>query len=523
MAQKAAGAGVWDWDFITDRMDWSPQMFELFGLDPSQATASLATWQAVLHPDDRLPTTARVNAAMSERRNLDLEYRIVRPDGQVRWINALGQGVYDGAGRAIRMRGICIDITRRKQAEENLRRFTETLEQQVAQRTAEAEQRAAQLRALAAGLARAEEQERRRLAQLLHDHLQQILVAAKMRMTGLGNRMRDEELRQEIAEINELLAESIQESRSLTAQLSPPILYEGGLAAALRWLGPQMAEKHRLHVSVDAQDNIQSMSGDLRVVLFQAARELLFNVVKHAGVDHASVHLTRLDNSVRLVVEDAGRGLDPNVANQPHLSGRFGLLGLRERVQLMGGTMTLESAPGQGTRVTVEVPLERPEVAAPSVFVTEPPAVLAPRPRPTLPSAARPIRVVLADDHQIVREGLIGLLAAAEDIEVVGQAADGQQAFEAAQLLRPDVVVMDVNMPRLGGVAATRLIVSQLPDVKVVGLSMHEEDTAGPAIKEAGAKSYVRKDAPTEHLLAAIRASVQDDAPRETRDRVGNL
>lgn len=140
------------------------------------------------------------------------------------------------------------EIADRRQAEENLQRLTETLEQQVIDRTAVAEQRATQLRVLAAELTQAEEHERRRLARILHDHLQQLLVAARMKTTLLRRQAGEEKARETLDQIDGVLSEAITESRSLTVELSPGVLYEKGLAAGLEWLAQQTQEKHELPV-----------------------------------------------------------------------------------------------------------------------------------------------------------------------------------------------------------------------------------------------------------------------------------
>jgi PAS domain S-box-containing protein len=121
MAQSAAGIGTWDWDINTEKLEWSGQMFELFGLDPAETNASFDVWESVLHPEDREIAGARIEQALKEHTSLDSEYRIIRPDGQVRWINALGHGVYDAQGRPERMTGVCSDVTDRRQAEERER------------------------------------------------------------------------------------------------------------------------------------------------------------------------------------------------------------------------------------------------------------------------------------------------------------------------------------------------------------------------------------------------------------------
>jgi PAS domain S-box-containing protein len=129
MAQKAAGVGVWDWDIDTGRLEWTPEMFRLFGFDAVRDTASFDNWNAVLHPDDREEANAKIDRALKEHSYLDNEYRVVRPDGRIVWINALGHGEYDASGQPDRMTGICIDITERKRTEEDLKRSNAELQQ----------------------------------------------------------------------------------------------------------------------------------------------------------------------------------------------------------------------------------------------------------------------------------------------------------------------------------------------------------------------------------------------------------
>ncbi len=121
LAQRAARFGIWDWYVTTNTIVWSPEMFHLFGLDSESRTASFEAWQSVLHPDDQVMAGQRIEAALQEHTVLDNDYRIVTPDGEVRWINSIGEATYDEGGRPVRMIGICSDITQRKQAEEILR------------------------------------------------------------------------------------------------------------------------------------------------------------------------------------------------------------------------------------------------------------------------------------------------------------------------------------------------------------------------------------------------------------------
>ncbi len=120
-------------------------MFHLFGLDPQKDNASFETWEAVLHPDDRKSTVSRIDKALKEHSLMVNEFRVIHPDGQIRWISAMGRGLYDDQGRPLRMTGICLDTTGRKQSEEELVRYRSHLEELVKERTAEVEARNTQL------------------------------------------------------------------------------------------------------------------------------------------------------------------------------------------------------------------------------------------------------------------------------------------------------------------------------------------------------------------------------------------
>jgi len=401
----------------------------------------------------------------------------------------------------------------RKQAEQQLKTLNETLEQRVAERTAVATRRAAQLQVLAAELTRTEHRERRRLAQILHDHLQQLLYAARLSLGSLRHSCQQEPIAEEtLSRVDELLNQSLDVSRSLTVELSPPVLYEAGLAAALEWLGRHMQETCGLAVDTVADPRADPESEDLRILLFEAARELLFNVLKHAHTGSARVRMTTSPREeLRLEVSDEGTGLNPaELKERRATTSGFGLFGLKERLELLGGRLQVDGAPGQGTRVTILAPRRHPQLSA---VDSAQPTVSAHPPR------GNRIRVLLADDQRIVREGLARLLREQADIEVVGVAGDGRTAVELAFQTRPDVVVLDVSMPDLDGIEVTRRLAAAMPGIRVIGLSVHEEEDVALAMRAAGATAYLTKGGSPQQLIAAIRGHPRPPHKDHAHDR----
>ncbi len=420
------------------------------------------------------------------------EAQLRRKDGST--LYALGHAVLlrnDQTGEPY-IQGIAIDITRRKQVEEELRELTRTLESKVAQRTAELRRRARQLHKIMIELSETEDRERRRLAQILHDDLQQQLAGARFHVELLKSRVKnDASLQDMAAQIDQMLEEAIGKSRSLSHELSPVVMHHGDFVRVLQWLAQDVRSKHGLDVQVQAGSEVQVESDAVKSLLYRTAQELLFNVAKHAQTKAACVRVRQRGACIGLLVSDRGRGFDPQEIGE---TVAFGLLSIRERVELLKGRMKIKSAPGRGSRVSIVVPT--------GTRIMEEVEQGDKQQRPS----GQAMRVLLADDHEIVRQGLTSLLQEERAIEVVGEAATGQEAVDMASHLKPDVVVMDATMPGMDGAEATRRIKKDQPQARVVALSMHKEPEMVERMYRAGADAYILKTAPSAELLTAIRA-----------------
>ena len=218
-----------------------------------------------------------------------------------------------------------------------------------------------QVRALASALTLAEQRERRRISQILHDHVQQMLYGIQMRTYLIGLDAPAESktyIQEHLMEMEALVEEAIQSTRTLTVELSPPVLQSEGLGAAFTWLANQMGRLYDLQVDLKLTQDYQLASEDLRVLVFQLVRELLFNVVKHAQVNQAHVVMCLDGDQFVVRVEDKGVGFDPTVLNKEERrdTGGFGLYSIRERLSLFGGEVTIASQPGSGTQVELSLP-----------------------------------------------------------------------------------------------------------------------------------------------------------------------
>jgi PAS domain S-box-containing protein len=534
-AMAAGAMGAWDFDLETQQIRWDAKQSELFGRPPHQSPADAEDFYRLVYPQDVAKVKEATLSAIKTGRFSE-EFRIVLPDGRIRWIVGHGATVSDRQGRLVRMVGVNYDITERKETQARIERFAEELESQVIERTRELEGSQKRLRALATELNLAEQRERRRLAAELHDHLQQTLVLGKLKL-GQGKRLARElpACADLMHQLDGVFSEALQYTRSLVADLSPSVLRDHGLPAGLKWLGDYM-QKHDVTVTVQVPNEDIRLPEDQVVLLFQSVRELLINSSKYAGTGEATVTLQQREERLLIVVRDDGAGFDlaavPERNDVSPLSSKFGLFSIRERMKALGGWFDLQSAPGQGTTATLILPLApravNQEKAEPDLARENAQEAVEPireesgrigKDRPLLKkeqarlhrqeASSHPqakVRVLLVDDHAMVRQGLRAILDGYADIDVVGEAADGEEAVASVERLSPAIVIMDINMPKLNGVEATAKITARHPDVSVIGLSVNAGGESAEAMVRAGAVTLLTKEAAVDELYNTIRA-----------------
>jgi signal transduction histidine kinase len=214
------------------------------------------------------------------------------------------------------------------------------------------------LRALASELTLAEARERRRLASALHDEIGQGLALSRIKLGLLGHLLRTDDARAVFTELRDLFAQMSLRIRTLTFELSPPVLYQLGLAAAVEWLAEKIEKDHGMHCRVECYSSLERVDETVSILMFQSVRELLANVAKHAQAKEVVITLSFGAGWVTLSVKDDGVGFDPDTVHTvSHKQDSFGLFSIGERMRYVNGTIEIDSAPGRGTQVTLSAPI----------------------------------------------------------------------------------------------------------------------------------------------------------------------
>jgi PAS domain S-box-containing protein len=264
-----------------------------------------------------------------------------RPDKSVIFVRENARAIRGADGKVLYYEGTVEDISEQKKAEEKIQSYQK------------------QLRSLASELSLAEERERRRIATILHDHIGQTLAISKIKLGALLESLSASEHIENIREVREYIEQAIKHTRSLTFELSPPILYDLGLESALEWLAEQAQEQHGIQFEFENDDQSKLVNDEIRILLFTAVRELLVNVAKHAQAKRVKVTVRRIDKNLSIHVADDGIGFNASKKNFYLDENKgFGLFSIRERLHHLGGQMEVRSQRGRGTRVILLAPLK---------------------------------------------------------------------------------------------------------------------------------------------------------------------
>ena len=262
------------------------------------------------------------------------------------WLTISGFPIYDDLSKFIGYRGITHDVTRRRQAEEDLNKSLRKIREDHKK-----------LKQLNAELDMAEEKERRRIAEYLHDGIGQLLSIARINLSSLQKKNLSDGVLNVIGKSLELLSEAIIRSRNLTYDLSPPILYELGLIPAIRWKLNQLESHYNIETSFQSEFSRLKMNSDTRILLYRVISELLVNVTKHAGASLVEVKVYNDNESYCITVIDNGKGFNKHAKEKSQNDGGYGLFSIRERLDSLQGRLNIESEVNKGAKITVSIPI----------------------------------------------------------------------------------------------------------------------------------------------------------------------
>jgi PAS domain S-box-containing protein len=331
-AEAVAHVGSWEWDLTSNDLKWSDELYRLFGVRRGEFRPSYHSSLERVHPEDRGFIDDMCQKAAREGSDYAYDGRIVRPNGEVRFIHARGHAVREADGSLRRMIGIAQDITDRKRDEQARQALLERL-------------------------ISVHEEERARISRELHDGTGQALAALLVGLRRVQDARSLKDVHAAAARQRELVAQALDELGRLARGLRPPILDDLGLRAALERHVSDQAWLFGFRVDLDASGlGPRRLPRAVETALYRVAQEALANATRHADARVVRMTLERAQGSVRLAIADDGRGFE--VERALEAAGHLGLHGIRERAELLGGRAEIRSRPGEGTTVTVVVPVQ---------------------------------------------------------------------------------------------------------------------------------------------------------------------
>jgi two-component system, NarL family, sensor kinase len=361
------------------------------------------------------------------------------------------------------------------------------------------------LRNLSARILQVQDEERRRMARDLHDTTGQELVALDILLQSLAKELaqRNDSSQKTVLEAIAIGNKVNAEIRTLSYLLHPPLLDELGLGSALEWYVEGLMRRSELDVNLDKPAKLPRFSAEKEIALFRVIQAALTNVVRHAQTKKAWIRVLVVGDQIQVSVMDKGKGIDAATLARVSDSSRtlgVGISGMRERLGQLGGTLEVTSGK-QGTRVTAILPLEAVEEEGVS-GVSE--AAHGARSTPGSETNARK-RVLIVDDHEVVRRGIRNLLNDQEDLEVCGEAANGNEAVTKTTDLHPDIVILDLIMPEAGGLVAAQRIRKMGANTKILAFTSHTYRGLESMVQSVGCDGYVLKSYAARDLLRGVR------------------
>ncbi len=340
-AQKLAHVGCCQYSPLDDRIIWSDELYRIHGLDPATFSPSFASAMKCVHPMDRGRWADTIALALRNGEPFTTEHRLLRVDGKVRHVLALGEVMKDAGGRSRRLLWSVLDVTDQKQTEESLRGSAE------------------QLKALSRRLVEIQEAERRQLSRELHDRVGQNLTALSINLDMLNRSLsgeRSDEQRQRLSDSSALLEATVDSIENVVAELRPPMLDDYGLLPALNWYAKDFSRRTGIAVTVSGSDTDERVPAEMAITFFRIAQEALTNVAKHARAARAEIVFERTASHCFMTVADNGIGLERAPDRDTERRPRLGMVTMRERAQAVGASFLVRTLPGGGTEVAVRVP-----------------------------------------------------------------------------------------------------------------------------------------------------------------------
>ncbi|HKQ40173.1 MAG TPA: response regulator [Verrucomicrobiae bacterium] len=506
---KAGGEGIWQDRFrllaenVTDHamflldasgrvVEWNIGAKRLLGYSLEEILHQ--HFAVFFPPEERKAGKPKAELRVAKQRGRsECEGWRVRKDGSRFWAREIVTPIRASSGKLTGFAKITRDLTERREAEDALRMMNESLERRVRERTSALESYQRELKSLALQLSRTEVQERHRLAADLHSNLAQLLALCQIKLASLDTFSTRDKADKVLESVRDYVERAIRYTRSLMSRLSPPVQKRKHLGWAIKAVVDEM-RTYGLQVELEDDCKRKPVDPEVLGLLYQGVRELLFNVLKHSHSNRAKIVLRCVSDVVEVHVRDFGIGFPRTSRTRKRLFG-FGLLHLRERLALLGGRLEILPHGPKGTHILLAVPRKNLRLHSGDAGLF----------RNRARTAEAPIRVLIVDDNELMREGLRKVLGEQQDLHVVGEASNGELAVSLARRLKPDVVLMDVNMPGMDGIEATRRIHRQVRSTCVIGFSIHEDKYTAEAIKRAGASAYVTKQENPDKLYEVIR------------------